>query len=56
MEKIRYKHVEEPKEYKYVGKPVDRADALEKVTGQAAYIHDLKFRDALCKGSSFTTC
>lgn len=42
MEKIRYKHVEEPKEYKYVGKPVDRADALEKVTGQAAYIHDLE--------------
>lgn len=30
-------------EYKYVGKPIPRVDALEKVTGTAQYIDDLRF-------------
>jgi CO/xanthine dehydrogenase Mo-binding subunit len=31
------------KKYRHIGKPSDRADALEKVTGQAVYAADLEF-------------
>lgn len=31
------------KEYRHIGKPSDRVEALEKVTGQAAYTADLEF-------------
>jgi CO/xanthine dehydrogenase Mo-binding subunit len=30
------------KEFRHVGKPIDRADALEKVTGRATYAHDIE--------------
>ena len=31
------------KEFRHIGKPSDRAEALEKVTGQAVYTADLEF-------------
>jgi carbon-monoxide dehydrogenase large subunit len=37
----------EEEKYVTVGKPVPRIDALEKVTGRAIYIDDLKFSDIL---------
>lgn len=30
------------KEYKHIGKPYDRKEAQEKVTGQAVYVHDME--------------
>lgn len=30
------------KEFRYIGKPLDRAEALEKVTGRAIYVHDME--------------
>ncbi|MGH4124554.1 MAG: xanthine dehydrogenase family protein molybdopterin-binding subunit [Clostridium sp.] len=35
------------KEYRYIGKPINRAKALEKVTGQANYTADLEFSGML---------
>ena len=37
----------EKEKYVTIGKPVPRIDALEKVTGRAMYIDDLKFSDVL---------
>jgi carbon-monoxide dehydrogenase large subunit len=37
----------EKEKYVTVGKPIPRIDALEKVTGRATYIDDLKFSDVL---------
>jgi len=39
--------LEKKEEYVTVGKPVPRIDALDKVTGRAMYIDDLKFSDVL---------
>lgn len=30
------------KEFRHIGKPIDRAEALEKVTGRAVYVHDME--------------
>lgn len=30
------------KEFRHIGKPLDRAEALEKVTGRAVYVHDME--------------
>ena len=38
---------DEKEEYHVIGKPVPRIDALEKVTGRAMYIDDLRFSDVL---------
>ncbi len=32
----------EKREYRHIGKPLDRAEALEKVTGRATYVHDME--------------
>lgn len=30
------------KEYRHIGKPIDRTEAIQKVTGKAPYVHDLE--------------
>jgi carbon-monoxide dehydrogenase large subunit len=40
----------EMEEYKYVGKPVDRLDEKEKVTGAAQYVDDIEFGPDLLYG------
>ena len=31
------------REFRHIGKSLDRAEALEKVTGRAVYVHDMEF-------------
>lgn len=35
------------KEFRHIGKPLDRAEALEKVTGRAPYVHDMELSGML---------
>lgn len=32
----------EKREFRHIGKPIDRSEALEKVTGRATYVHDME--------------
>ena len=35
------------KEFRHIGKPLDRAEALVKVTGRAPYVHDMELSGML---------